>query len=185
MAAIGFVLLWQTSNTVNFAQGEFVVLPAFAMVLFLVIFRLPFALAMLATVLVSTPLLGVGAKELLITRLLKMGVLPLVIATIGLSLLIRYSLQQFWTPLALPFPAVFSRDPIRLGTIVVSLEEIGNILFAAVVIGALQLFITRTKLGWAMQAAGHERTLALAVGLDLSRLVPVPLALHTPLTAAS
>jgi len=127
MAAIGFVLLWQTSNTINFAQGEFVVLPAFAMVLFFVILRLPFALAMLATVLVSTLLLGVGVKELLITRLLKMGVLPLVIATIGLSLLIRYSLQQFWTPLALPFPAVFSRDPIRLGAIVVSLEEIGNI----------------------------------------------------------
>src|SRR2546422_6827795 len=160
MTAIGFVLLWQTANTINFAQGEFVVLPAFAMVLFFVILKLPFALAMLATVLVSTLLLGVGVKELLITRLLKMGVLPLVIATIGLSLLIRYSLQQFWTPLALPFPAVFSRDPIRLGTIVVSLEEIGNILFAAVVIGALQLFITRTKLGWALQAVPHEPSLA-------------------------
>ena len=89
MTAIGFVLLWQTSNTINFAQGEFVVLPAFAMVLFYVIFQFPFVAAMLATVLVSTLLLGVGVKELLVTRLLKMGVLPLVIATIGLSLLIR------------------------------------------------------------------------------------------------
>src|SRR6059036_2111892 len=167
MAAIGFVLLWQTSNTINFAQGEFVVLPAFAMVLFFVILRFPFVAAMLATVIVSTILLGFGVKELLVTRLLKMGVLPLVIATIGLSLLIRYSLQQFWTPLALPFPAIFSRDPIRLGTIVVSLEEIGNILFAAVVIGALQLFITRTKLGWAMQAVAQNRTLAAVLGVDL------------------
>ena len=47
MAAIGFVLLWQTSNTINFAQGEFVVLPAFAMVLFFVILRFPFVVAML------------------------------------------------------------------------------------------------------------------------------------------
>src|SRR5438046_10535701 len=117
MAAIGFVLLGQTSNTINFAQGEFVVLPAFAMVLFFVILRFPFVVAMLATVIVSTILLGFGVKELLVTRLLKMGVLPLVIATIGLSLLIRYSLQQFWTPLALPFPAIFSREPIHLGPI--------------------------------------------------------------------
>src|SRR5262245_3324121 len=131
MVAIGFVLLWQTSNTINFAQGEFVVVPAFTMVLFLVIFRLPFAAAMLATILVSTLLLGVLVKEVLVTRLLKMGVLPLVIATIGLSLLIRYSLQQFWTPLALPFPAVFSRDPIRLGAIILSWEEVMNVLFAA------------------------------------------------------
>ena len=183
MAAIGFVLLWQTSNTINFAQGEFVVLPAFAMVLFSVIFRFPFVAALLATVLVSTLLLGFGVKELLVSRLLKMGVLPLVIATIGLSLLIRYSLQQFWTPLALPFPAVFSRDPIRLGTIVVSLEEVGNIVFAAVAIGALQLFITRTKLGWAMQAVAQNRTLASVLGINVSRLVTVTFVLNAALTA--
>src|SRR2546427_9996430 len=182
MAAIGFVLLWQTSNTINFAQGEFVVLPAFAMVLFFVIFRFPFAVALVATVLVSTLLLGFGVKELLVTRVLKMGMLPLVIAPIGLSLLIRYSLQQFWTPLALPFPAIFSRDPIRLGTIVVSLEEIGNILFAAVVIGALQLFITRTKLGWAMQAVAQNRTLASVLGIDGSRPGTITLVLHRRLT---
>jgi branched-chain amino acid transport system permease protein len=185
MAAIGFVLLWQTSNTINFAQGEFVVLPAFAMVLFFVILRFPFAAAMLATVLVSTLLLGVGVKELLVTRLLKMGVLPLVIATIGLSLLIRYSLQQFWTPLALPFPAIFSREPIRLGTIIVSLEEIGNILFAAVVIGALQLFITRTKLGWAMQAVAQNRALASVLGINVSRLVTITFVLNAALTAVA
>jgi branched-chain amino acid transport system permease protein len=185
MAAIGFVLLWQTSNTINFAQGEFVVLPAFAMVLFFVILRFPFVAAMLATVIVSTLLLGVGVKELLVTRLLKMGVLPLVIATIGLSLLIRYSLQQFWTPLALPFPAIFSREPIRLGTVIVSLEEIGNILFAAVVIGLLQLFISRTKLGWAMQAVAQNRNLALALGINVARLVTLTFVLNAALTAVA
>lgn len=185
MAAIGFVLLWQTSNTINFAQGEFVVLPAFAMVLFFVILRLPFVAAMLATVIVSTLLLGVGVKELLVTRLLKMGVLPLVIATIGLSLLIRYSLQQFWTPLALPFPAIFSREPIRLGTVIVSLEEIGNILFAAAVIGALQLFITRTKLGRAMQAVAQNRTLASVLGINVARLVTLTFVLNAALTAVA
>ena len=185
MAAIGFVLLWQTSNTINFAQGEFVVLPAFAMVLFFVILKFPFVAAMLATVIVSTLLLGVGVKELLVTRLLKMGVLPLVIATIGLSLLIRYSLQQFWTPLALPFPAIFSREPIRLGTIIFSLEEIGNILFAAVVIALLQLFISRTKLGWAMQAVAQNRTLASVLGINVARLVTITFVLNAALTAVA
>jgi len=152
-------------------------------VLFFVILRFPFVVAMLATVIVSTILLGFGVKELLVTRLLKMGVLPLVIATIGLSLLIRYSLQQFWTPLALPFPAIFSREPIHLGTIVVSLEEIGNILFAAVVIGALQLFITRTKLGRAMQAVAQNRTLASVLGINVGRLVTITFMLNAALTA--
>ena len=185
MVAIGFVLLWQTSNTINFAQGEFVVVPAFTMVLFLVIFRLPFAAAMLATILMSTLLLGVLVKEVLVTRLLKMGVLPLVIATIGLSLLIRYSLQQFWTPLALPFPAIFSRAPIRLGALILSWEEVMNVLFAAAVIGALQLFIKRTKLGWAMQAVAQNRTLASVLGINVSRLVTVTFMLNAALTAVA
>jgi branched-chain amino acid transport system permease protein len=185
MVAIGFVLLWQTSNTINFAQGEFVVVPAFTMVLFLIVFRLPFAAALLATLLVSTLLLGVLVKEVLVTRLLKMGVLPLVIATIGLSLLIRYSLQQFWTPLALPFPPLFSREPIRLGTLVLSWEEVMNVLFAAVVIGALQLFIKRTKLGWAMQAVAQNRTLASVLGINVSRLVTITFILNAVLTAVA
>src|SRR5262247_560392 len=183
MVAIGFVLLWQTSNTINFAQGEFVVLPAFAMVLFMVIFRLPFAAAMLATILISTLLLGVLVKEVLVTRLLRMGVLPLVIATIGLSLLIRYSLQQFWTAQALPFPPLFSRVPLRLGAIVLPWEELMNLLFAAAAIAGLQLFITRTKLGWAMQAVAQNRTLAAVLGLDVARLVTLTFVLNAALTA--
>jgi branched-chain amino acid transport system permease protein len=155
------------------------------MVLFMVIFRLPFAAAMLATILVSTLLLGVLVKEALVTRLLKMGVLPLVIATIGLSLLIRYSLQQFWTPLALPFPAIFSRDPIRLGTLILSWEEVMNVVFAAAVIGALQLFIKRTKLGWAMQAVAQNRTLASVLGINVARLVTVTFMLNAALTAVA
>jgi branched-chain amino acid transport system permease protein len=185
MAAIGFVLLWQTSGTINFAQGEFVVLPAFTMVLFLVVFRLPFAAALLGTILVSTLVLGLLVRKALVERLLPMGVLPLVIATIGLSLLIRYSLQQFWTPLALPFPPLFSRDPIRLGQVVLQREELMNVLFAGLVIGALQLFITRTKLGWAMQAVAQNRTLATVLGIDVARLVTVTFVLNAALTAVA
>jgi branched-chain amino acid transport system permease protein len=185
MTAIGFVLLWQTSNTINFAQGEFVVLPAFAMVLFWVVLRLPFAVALLATVLVSAFLLGYLVRKVLVTRLLQTGVLPLVIATIGLSLLIRYSLQQFWTPLALPFPALFSRVPMRLGAVVLAWEELMNVVFAGTVIGALHLFITRTKLGWAMQAVAQNRTLATVLGIDVGRLVTITFVLNAALTAVA
>jgi len=154
-------------------------------VLFLAVFRLPFAAALVGTVLVSTLLLGVLVQKVLVARLLRMGVLPLVIATIGLSLLIRYSLQQFWTAQALPFPPLFSRVPLRLGTIVLPWEELMNVLFAAAVIGALQLFITRTKLGWAMQAVAQNRTLAAVLGLDVARLVTLTFVLNAALTAVA
>ncbi len=185
MAAIGFVLLWQTSKTINFAQGEFVTVPAFAMVLFLTVFHLPFGVALVATVIVSILLLGLLVKKLLVERLLRMGVLPIVIATIGLSMLIRYSLQQFWTPLALPFPPVFSAGPIRVGGVIFSSEDLLNVLTAAFVIATLQLFIRRTKLGWAMQAVAQNRDLAAVLGINVSRLVGLTFMLNAALAAAA
>ena len=47
LAALGFTLLWQASGTINFAQGEFVMLPAFAM-LFFIALGAPLWLAFLA-----------------------------------------------------------------------------------------------------------------------------------------
>jgi branched-chain amino acid transport system permease protein len=185
LAAIGFVLLWQTSNTINFAQGEFVVLPAFAMVFFLRTLHLPFALALAATVAVSTLLLGLVVKKALVDRLLNAGVLPLVIATIGLSMLIRNSLQVFWTSLALPFPPVFSAAPIRAGGVVFSFEDVMTVVSAAVVISLLQLFIKRTKVGWAMQAVAQNRPVAAVLGINVSRLVGVTFMLNAALTAAA
>lgn len=185
LAAIGFVLLWQTSNTINFAQGEFVVLPAFLIILFLTVLHMPFAVALLATVVVSTLLLGLLVKKALVERLLGMGVLPLVIATLGLSMLIRYSLQQFWTPLALPFPAVFPREPIRASGVIVSSEDLLNVLAAALVIGTLQILIRRTKIGWAMQAVAQNRDLAPVLGINVSQLVGLTFMLNAALTAAA
>ena len=60
-----------------------------------------------------------------------------------------------------------------------------NVLFAAVVIGALQLFIKRTKLGWAMQAVAQNRTLASVLGINVSRLVTITFILNAALTAVA
>lgn len=185
MVAIGFVLLWQTSSTINFAQGEFVTLPAFLMVLFWTVLKLPFALALVCTVIVSALLLGVVVKQAMVDPLIHLGVLPLVIATLGLSMLIRYSLQQFWTPLALPFPPIFSRTGIKVGSVIFSVEQLGNVAFVAAITGALELFISRTKMGWGMQAVAQNRHLARTLGINVSRLVLLTFVLNAALTAAA
>ena len=49
LAALGFTLLWQASNTINFAQGEFVMIPAFVMLFFITTLGVPLWLAFLFT----------------------------------------------------------------------------------------------------------------------------------------
>jgi branched-chain amino acid transport system permease protein len=183
--ALGFVLLWQTSNTINFAQGEFVVLPAFLMLFFFVILKWPFAPAFIATIVISSFALGWVVRKVLVTRLLEQGLLPLIIATIGLALFIRYSLQVFWTPLGLYFPPVFPRFTIRFGPVSLPTEELLNLATAGVMILAVHLFITRTKIGWGMQAIAQNRSLAAVLGIDVYRLVTLTFVLNASLAAVA
>src|SRR6267142_1077401 len=89
LVAVGFTLLWQTSQTINFAQGEFVMLPAFLM-LAVMHAGAPFWLAIILGILLSLLLLGLGFKLLLVDPMLRLGVLPLAIAVvIGLTALLN------------------------------------------------------------------------------------------------
>ncbi|MGB7782973.1 MAG: branched-chain amino acid ABC transporter permease, partial [Pseudolabrys sp.] len=84
LIAVGFTLLWQTSQTINFAQGEFVMLPAF-FVLAAMNAGAPFWLACLIGIALSIVILGILFKFIIVDPMLKYGVLPLVISTIALS----------------------------------------------------------------------------------------------------
>lgn len=170
VVAIGFVLLWQTSQTINFAQGEFVMVPMFVMVALHLVLKLPFLLSLLLTV-VASGLMGYLFERLMIRKLLPGGVLVIVIATLGLSGFLRYGMQTVWTPQTLFFPPIFSTEPFKLSGITFSPEDIWNILVIASVIIVLHLFITRTKWGRAMQAVAQSRETATLMGINVRHMI--------------
>lgn len=104
LVAIGFTLLWQTSQTVNFAQGEFVVVPAFLM-LGIMQAGLPFWAAVLLGIGASVLVLGVLFKRRLVDPMLQYGVLPLSIATmvLVLALLLKEAVKDVWGQRRIPF----------------------------------------------------------------------------------
>src|SRR4030095_2012877 len=87
LAALGFTLLWQASGTINFAQGEFVMLSAFTM-LACVAAGSPLWLAFLLTCVAAMLVLGWGFKRVIVDPLIRHGVIPLVIAALGLSVVL-------------------------------------------------------------------------------------------------
>src|SRR5689334_21546973 len=78
LVAVVFMLQWQSSQTINFSQGEFVMLPPFFVLAAMKFGGLPFGLLLLVGLLASLLVLGVLFKFLLVDPLLKHGVLPLV-----------------------------------------------------------------------------------------------------------
>src|SRR2546421_12464938 len=79
LVAIGFTLLWQTSQTINFAQGEFVMLPAFFILIGTGTFGLPFWLAAILGGVVTLVVLGLAFKMLMVDPRIRPGVPPVVV----------------------------------------------------------------------------------------------------------
>ena len=170
LVAIGFTLLWQTSQTINFAQGEFVMLPAFFM---LAAMRagLPFWAAILIGFALSIALLGFAFKRLLVDPMLQHGVLPLAIATMALSTFLKETVKTFYSAEASPFPSIAPDVDAHIFGVPVSWQNIAalGVAFAAVI--ALQLFLQRTRTGRQMQAAAQNPTVARIIGVPVERMI--------------
>jgi branched-chain amino acid transport system permease protein len=170
LIAVGFTLLWQTSQTINFAQGEFVMLPAF-FVLAAMNFGAPFWLAMLIAIALSVVILGVIFKFLIVDPMLRHGVLPLVISTIALSLFLKESAKDFYSSQAQPFPALVPPIDLHFLGAVISVQSLVVLAVAIATVVALHLLLNNTRLGRMMQATAQNPTLARILGVPVRRMV--------------
>ena len=170
LAALGFTLLWQAAGVINFAQGEFVMLPAFAM-LFFIATGAPLWLAFLLTCVLSMIILGYGFKRVIVDPLIKHGVIPLVIATLGLSIGLKQVVKAGVTAQAEPFPSPFPDGLLALGTIKVSYSDIGTLIIAGMIVIGLQMFLNKTVTGRAMQAVAQNTDAAKVLGINVKRMV--------------
>jgi len=171
LVAIGFVLLWQTSQTINFAQGEFVMLPAFFVLAAMKLGGLSFSLAILIGFAVSLVVLGLLFKRLVVDPMIRHGVLPLVISTIALAILMKEGVKEFYAADAQPFPALWATTNVAVGGAVISVQSLVIIAVAVVAIAALQYFLAATKTGRRMQATAQNPTLARILGIPVGRMI--------------
>lgn len=182
LVAIGFTLLWQTSQTINFAQGEFAMLPAFFMLVALNL-KLPLAAAILLGVLVSILLLGLAFKRLLVDPMLRHGVLPLAIATMALAIFLKESVKEFYSAEAQRFPSLFPEQKVDIGGAMISIQSIGVFLVAIAAVVVLQLFLSRTRTGRAMQAVAQNPTVARILGVRVERMILLTFAINAAMVA--
>ena len=195
LAAVGFALLWQTAGAINFAHGEFIVLPAIIMLivgegeptlglpdwvpviggteLAGPIPEIGIVAAFVVTIPIAILLLGYVFKVSLVDRLLTPGGddIPLVIATLGLALVIREYLRVEFGATPQQFPSVFGTEVWRPRGIAISADDVGVLVVSTIVILALQLFLHRTSTGRQMEAAAQNPTTATVLGIPVRRMI--------------
>jgi branched-chain amino acid transport system permease protein len=184
LAGLGFTLLWQASGTINFAQGEFVMLPAFAILAFAA-HGVPLLAAFALTCVVAVVVLGWGFKRGLADPLLKFGLMPIVVATLGLSIALRNGVRAGYSAEPQPFPSVFGDDVFHLGSVALTVVDVGTLAAALGLVLATQAFLTRTVTGRAMQAVAQNTESAIVLGIDVPRMIFYTFAVNAILACAA
>lgn len=184
LAALGFTLLWQAAGTINFAQGEFVMLPAFAMLMFIGM-GMPLWLSFLFTALVATLVLGWAFKRSVVDPLYTSGMMPIVVATIGLSLAMRNGTRAAYSAEAHAFPSLFADKLFQIGGAVISLADLGTFVLAIVIVLITQSFLSRTITGRAMQAVAQNTESAAVLGINVPRMIFYTFAINAILACAT
>ena len=184
LAALGFTLLWQASGTINFAQGEFVMLPAFMMLAFMS-FGAPLAVSFVFSVVLAVIVLGWIFKRGIVDPLFKFGMMPIVVATIGLSIAMRNGVRAGYSAEAHPFPSLFADKLFNIAGVTITLADIGTFVLALALVFATQAFMTKTVTGRAMQAVAQNTESASVLGINVPRMIFYAFAINAVLAVAS
>ena len=184
LAALGFTLLWQASGTINFAQGEFVMLPAFMMLAFMSA-GAPLALSFFGTVALAVLLLGWVFKRAIVDPLFKYGMMPIVVATIGLAIALRNGVRAGYSAEAQPFPSLFADKLFNIAGVTITLADLGTFVVALALVFATQAFMTRTVTGRAMQAVAQNTESASVLGINVPRMIFYAFAINAVLAVAA
>ncbi len=173
LAAMGAALIYGTTGLSNFAHGEMVTWGALVAMVLSTTWQLPLWLGISAAV-IGGAALGLATDAGLWRPLRRrgLGVVQLMIVSIGLSLALRYVYQFFIGGKTYQLPGA-SPAPIQFGPISLSYIDLISMGVSIVVICAVAYFLLRTRIGKATRAISDNPQLAAASGIDVDRVVRI------------
>ncbi len=171
LLALGFVLIYKASETVNFAQGDMMMFGAFVAVTFVNEEYLgwPFIPGILAAM-VCMAVMAYMLDKFVFRHIFGQPQFAMVILTIALGFVIRFLAGAFWghEPTAINTP--LAGKQIELGGLVLGADDLSVIVVTVLLTLILYLFFSRTKLGLAMQACSQNQLAAYYMGIPVKRV---------------
>jgi len=181
LVALGFTLIYNSSDVINFAQGEFVMLGGMVTV-FAADAGLPLPISALLAVIVTVAV-GLLLHRFAIEPARGSSAVTLIIITIGASILLRGIAAVVFDKNFHSLPAFAGSAPWNIGGASV-LPQTGVVLLGTgVIVAALWAFLARTLTGKAMLATAANRLAAQLVGINTSAVVGLSFALSAAIGA--
>jgi branched-chain amino acid transport system permease protein len=181
LIALGFTLIYNASDVINFAQGEFVMLGGMSTV-FLALAGVPLPLAALLAIIVTIAA-GLALHRCAIEPARDASPVALIMITIGASIFIRGVAQVVFDKRFHSLPHLFGSDPISLGGATLLPQSLVVLAGGAAIVMLLWLFIDRTLLGKAIIATAANQLAARLVGINTRRIVGLAFAISAAIGA--
>ncbi|MBC2859130.1 branched-chain amino acid ABC transporter permease [Stappia sp. 28M-7] len=166
LVALGFTIIYNASDVVNFAQGEFVMIGGMTTV-FATAAGVPLPLAVIGAILVAM-VVGLLLHRLAIEPARGASPVTLIIITIGASIFLRGLAQVVFDKQFHSLPAFSGDTPIRFGGAAILPQSFWVLGGAAVIVVLLWAFFNRTLIGKAVLATAANRLAARLVGINTS-----------------
>ena len=182
MVAVGFNIIYNVTDVINFAQGEFVMLGGLIMVFLQMSAGLHPVIAFALTIIIVTAI-GVLMDRLAIRPIKKPTVLTLIIATIACSMLIKGTAMYLWGKDPYDLPAFSGREPILLMGAAIQPQSLWILGFLAVTVLFLTFFFERSIVGKAMKACAANPDAASLTGINVQFMIMLSFGLSAAIGA--
>jgi len=184
LVAIGFNIIYNVTEIINFAQGEFVMLGGLFMVFFARVLDMPVPLAFLMTI-AGVMAIGIMMERFAIFPAKNASVLTMIIITIACSILLKGAAMYGWGKDPFTLPPFTDRKPFVFMGAAVFPQSIWVVVTTLVVVFFLTMFFKRTKFGKAMIASSDNRDAAQLMGINVKTMVMVSFGLSAAVGAVA
>jgi len=172
LAALGFVVIYKSSDVINFAQGELLLFGAYIAFAFIAQFGVPWTLAVALT-LGTAVLIGVLIERFVLRPLIGEPIISMIMVTIGLSSVLKAIVNAIWGPVPRRFPPFIPTTEVHLGGAVVNADRLIAIAIAIGLLVLFTIFFRFNREGIAMRAIADDQQAALSMGISVRRVFAV------------
>ena len=182
--ALGYTMVYGIAKMLNFAHGDVIMVGAYISFCVTQYLGMPAIVSIVAAMFVCT-VLGMLIERLAYKPLREAPKLAVLITAIGVSYLLQNSAQLIWGSNPKSFNSLVNIGSIRLfdGALLISDEAIVTVLCCIIIMVALTLFTSRTKMGKAMRAVSEDKGAAQLMGVDVNFTISITFAIGSALAA--
>ncbi|MFI5031618.1 MAG: branched-chain amino acid ABC transporter permease [Reyranellales bacterium] len=171
LIALGFVLVYKSTDAINFAQGEFVMMAALIGAVVVALDVSPIVGAILAVIVVLAVMIGFGfALERVVLRpLLGRPIVAVIMATIGLASVLRGLTPIIFGGETRALPLPIPDDPVVIGPATLPPIQVLGAGVAILLFLGFHWFFKKSRMGVAMRAVADNQQVAQAMGINVER----------------